>query len=89
MSHQVIQFHLIFSSKVQQQLEELSPQDQKQYHKAFQILTESGPAYRSLRTHRYRYKGGEIWGSSASMAKRFFWQYAEDRTILITSLDSH
>jgi hypothetical protein len=89
LSYQAIQFHLIFASKAQQQLNELSLQDRKQYHKAFQLLTESGPAYRSLRTHRYRYKGGEIWGSSASMAKRFFWQYLENKTILITSLDSH
>jgi len=90
LSHQAIQFHLILASKAQQQLDELSPQDRKQYHKAFHILTESGPVYRSLRTHRYRYKGGgDIWGSSASMAKRFYWQYVEDKTILITGLDSH
>ncbi|KAB8313935.1 hypothetical protein SD81_040640 [Tolypothrix campylonemoides VB511288] len=82
-------FRLIFRLKAQKQLDALCPKDRKQYEKAFQILAESGPAYRSLRTHRYKHKGCETWGSSASMAKRFYWHYKSERTILVTSLDSH
>lgn len=89
MFYQAIQFRLVLTSKAQQQFDKLSLQDRKQYDKAFQMLSEFGPSYRSLRTHRYRYKGGDIWGSSASMAKRFYWQYLEERTILVTGLSSH
>jgi hypothetical protein len=87
--YQAIQFRLIFTSKAQQQLDKLSFPDRKQYDKAFGMLCQFGPSYRSLRTHRYRYQGGDIWGSSASMAKRFYWQYLEERTILVTGLSSH
>ncbi|WP_460204696.1 hypothetical protein [Scytonema sp. NUACC21] len=82
-------FHLTLTAKAQKQLDALSNKDRKQYDKAFQILAESGPIYRSLRTHRYKHKDSGTWGSSASMAKRFYWQYLEKRTILVTGLDSH
>ncbi|MBD2302816.1 MULTISPECIES: hypothetical protein [Nostocales] len=84
-----IKFRLIFTSKAQKQLDVLAHQDRKQYQKAFQFLSKSGPSYRSLRTHRYRYKGGDIWSSSASMAKRFYWHFLEEQTIVVTHLDSH
>ncbi len=84
-----MKFSLIFTSRAKQQLEILSPKDRNQYKKAFQTFSNYGPAYRSLRTHRYRYKGGDIWGSSASMAKRFYWEYRETKIILIASIDSH
>lgn len=84
-----IKFRLIFTSKAEKQLHALAHQDRKQYSKAFQTLSESGPTYRSLRTHRYRHKGGHIWGSSASMAKRFYWHFLEEQTIVVTHLDSH
>ena len=82
-------FEIDFTAKVQKQLDELPKKDRKQYDKAFDILAESGPAYRSLRTHRYRCKKGDIWSSSASMAKRFYWRYVEEESILIIHLDSH
>lgn len=84
-----IKFCLIFTSKVQKQLDALPKKDRKQYDKAFDILAESGPAYRSLRTHRYCTKEGDIWSSSASMAKRFYWHYKEGEIIEVTYIDSH
>jgi phage-related protein len=84
-----IKFYLTFADKVQEQLELLSSKDRKQYDKAFEIFAENGPGYRSLRTHRYRSKVGEIWSSSASMAKRFYWRYEEEKTIVVTHIDSH
>ena len=84
-----VKFDLVFTAKVQKQLDELPKKDRKQYDKAFDILAEAGPAYRSLRTHRYRCKKGDIWSSSASMAKRFYWRYVEEESILIIHLDSH
>ncbi|MEA5620900.1 hypothetical protein VB711_24125 [Cronbergia sp. UHCC 0137] len=84
-----IKFRLIFTSKAQKQLDALAHQDRKQYHKAFQILSESGSSYRSLRTHRYQTKSSDIWSSSASMAKRFYWHFSEEHTIVVTHLDSH
>jgi hypothetical protein len=89
MQTQSCKFHLIFTPKVQEQIDSLSLKDRQQYQKAFQILANSGPTYRSLRTHRYKHKRCPTWGSSASMAKRFYWDYIEKQTILITSLDSH
>ncbi|MBW4629033.1 MAG: hypothetical protein KME49_26885 [Brasilonema octagenarum HA4186-MV1] len=89
MQTQDIKFSLIFTLKAQKQLDALCPKDRKQYDKAFQILAESGSTYRSLRTHRYKHKGCETWGSAASMAKRFYWNFMEERTILITGLSSH
>jgi hypothetical protein len=82
-------FRLIFAAKAQKQLDSLSPKDRKQYDKAFGCLANNGAAYPSLRTHRYRCKDGELWSSSASMAKRFYWRYMEDMSIIITHLDSH
>lgn len=89
MQVQSVKFSLIFTCKVQKQLDELPKKDRKQYDKAFKILAESGPAYRSLRTHRYYTKEGDIWSSSASMAKRFYWFYKEVEIIEVTSIDSH
>jgi mRNA-degrading endonuclease YafQ of YafQ-DinJ toxin-antitoxin module len=84
-----IKFSLIFTSRIQKQLDDLSQKDRKQYNKAFEILTNNGPAYPSLRTHRYRCKKGDTWSSSASMAKRFYWCYVEEQKILVTHIDSH
>ncbi|AFZ61065.1 hypothetical protein H6G54_29855 [Anabaena cylindrica FACHB-243] len=84
-----IKFRLIFTSKAQKQLDALAHQDRKQYHKAFQFLSKFGSSYRSLRTHRYQTKGGDIWSSSASMAKRFYWHFLEEHIIVVTHLDSH
>jgi len=86
---QAVKFGLIFAAKAQKQLDSLSLKDRKQYDKAFECFANHGPGYRSLRTHRYRCKDGELWSSSASMAKRFYWRYLEDMSIIITHLDSH
>ncbi|MGI2906271.1 hypothetical protein [Tolypothrix sp. VBCCA 56010] len=85
-----LKFHLIFSPKAEKQLNTLSRKDRKQYDKSFECLANHGPVYRSLRTHRYHCKDGEIWSSSASMAKRFYWRYVEEKQIIeVTHLDSH
>ncbi|GAX45320.1 hypothetical protein NIES4075_63410 [Tolypothrix sp. NIES-4075] len=89
MEVQSVKFRLIFAPKVQKKLDELPLLDRKQYDKAFEFFALYGPAYRSLRTHRYSCKNGDIWSSSASMAKRFYWRYTESENILITHLDSH
>ncbi|OCQ91002.1 hypothetical protein BCD67_00250 [Oscillatoriales cyanobacterium USR001] len=89
MSDEAVKFRLHFTPKVRKQLRLLPLQVQKQYDKAFQIIASEGPEYRSLRTHRYRYKKGEVWGSAASMALRFYWEYAGEQTILIEGIDSH
>ena len=89
MSDEAAKFRLRFSPKVQKQLKSLPVQVQKQYHKAFQTIASEGPEYRSLRTHRYRHKKSEIWGSAASMALRFYWEYAGEQTISIQEIDSH
>ncbi|MEH2460527.1 hypothetical protein [Nostoc sp.] len=86
---QSIKFRLIFAAKTQKQLDSLSPKDRKKYDKAFECFANHGSIYRSLRTHRYRCKDAELWSSSASMAKRFYWRYMEDMSIIITHLDSH
>ncbi len=86
---QAVKFGLIFAVKAQKQLDSLSLKDRKQYDKAFECFANHGPAYRSLRTHRYRCKDGELWSSSASMTKRFYWRYMEEMSIIITHLDSH
>ncbi len=91
-------FRLIFSSKAEKQLDALPKKDRKQYEKAFDILAKSGPIYKSLRTHRYKHKSCNTWGSSASMAKRFYWEYIQqsqseenldEKIIIVTSLSSH
>ncbi|MCL1474271.1 hypothetical protein [Argonema antarcticum] len=89
MDYQAIQFEVIVTPKVKKQLAVFSVKTQKQYHKAFQLLAAEGPNYRSLRTHRYKQKKGEIWGSSASMALRFYWKYKEGKTIWVMAIDSH
>jgi phage-related protein len=89
MQIQTIQFRLVFTSKVQKKLDALPDSDRKQYNKAFECFANHGPAYRSLRTHRSRYKNGDIWSSSASMAKRFYWRYIEEQSIEVTHIDSH
>jgi hypothetical protein len=89
MQIQSVRFCLIFSPKAEKQLDDLPEKDRKQYDKAFQCFTCNGPAYRSLRTHRYRSQDGDIWSSSASMAKRFYWRYVEGEIIEVTHVDSH
>lgn len=89
MQVQSVKFCLIFAPKVQKQLDDLPKEDRKQYEKAFECFVNNGPAYRSLRTHRYRTKEGDIWSSAASMAKRFYWRYGEGEMIEVTYLDSH
>ena len=84
-----VKFDLAFTAKVRKQLDELPKKDRKQYDKSFEILVKSGPAYRSLRTHRYRCRNDDIWSSSASMAKRFYWQYTGKKSILVMYIDSH
>jgi len=89
MQIQTIKFRLVLTSKVQKQLDSLSTKDCKQYDKAFECLANNGPTYRSLRTHRYHSKDGDIWSSSASMAKRFYWCYKSEQIIEVTHIDSH
>ena len=84
-----VKVNLFFTTKVQKQLDELPKKDRKQYDKAFVILAKLGSAYRSLRTHRYRCKNDDIWSSSASMAKRFYWRYTDKKSILVMYLDCH
>lgn len=84
-----VKFNLVFTTKVRKQLDALPKKDRKQYDKAFEILAKSGPAYRSLRTHRYRCQNDDIWSSSASMAKRFYWRYKGKKNIIVVYLDSH
>nr|WP_322657139.1 hypothetical protein [Dendronalium sp. ChiSLP03b]MDZ8203466.1 hypothetical protein [Dendronalium sp. ChiSLP03b] len=86
---QDVKFRLIFAAKAQKQLDSLSSKDRKQYDKAFECFANNGPTYRSLRTHRYRCQDGDVWSSSASMAKRFYWRYMEEQNVIITHLDSH
>ncbi|MEA5503668.1 hypothetical protein VB735_11225 [Halotia wernerae UHCC 0503] len=89
MQIQSVKFRLFFTAKVQKKLDTLPSLDRKQYDKAFKCFAKYGPAYRSLRTHRYRCKDGDIWSSSASMAKRFYWRYTEEQSIEVTHIDSH
>ncbi|OYD87590.1 hypothetical protein CDG77_28555 [Nostoc sp. 'Peltigera membranacea cyanobiont' 213] len=89
MQIQTIQFRLVFTSKVQKKLDALPACDRKQYDKAFECFANHGPGYRSLRTHRYRSQNSDIWSSSASMAKRFYWRYIEEQSVEITHIDSH
>ncbi|PMB03938.1 hypothetical protein CEN49_21945 [Fischerella thermalis CCMEE 5273] len=89
MQIQTIKFRLVFTLQVQKQLDDLSSKDRKQYDKAFECFANNGPSYRSLRTHRYRCKDGDIWSSSASMAKRFYWRYMGEQSIEVTNIDSH
>jgi hypothetical protein len=89
MQLQSVKFCLMFASKVQKQLDDLPPKDRKQYEKAFECFANNGPTYPSLRTHRYRCKDSNIWSSAASMAKRFYWHYTEEKSILVTHIDSH
>lgn len=89
MSNQAYKFQIIFTPKVKKQLKSLPPQIRQQYDKAFQLVESEGLGYRSLRTHRYQQKNGKIWGSSASMSLRFYWDYVGERTILVTAIGSH
>ncbi|MUG95445.1 hypothetical protein F7734_25015 [Scytonema sp. UIC 10036] len=90
MQIQSVKFCLIFAPKAQKQLDDLPKKDRKQYDKAFECFAHNGPAYRSLRTHRYRNKdSSDIWSSSASMAKRFYWRYVKGEMIEVTHIDSH
>jgi phage-related protein len=89
MSDEAAKFRLRFSPKAKKKLKSLPVKVQKQYRKAFKTIASEGPEYRSLRTHRYRHKTGEIWGSAASMALRFYWEYAGEKTIAIEEIDSH
>lgn len=89
MSNEAAKFRLRFSPKVQKQLKSLPVKVQKQYRKAFKTIASEDPEYRSLRTHRYRHQKGEVWGSAASMALRFYWKYAGEQTISIEEIDSH
>ncbi|BAU08376.1 hypothetical protein NIES592_01165 [Fischerella major NIES-592] len=89
MQIQTIKFRLVFTLQVQKQLDDLSSKDRKQYDKAFECFANNGPSYRSLRTHRYRCKDGDIWTSSASMAKRFYWRYSSSQSIEVINIDSH
>ena len=82
-------FQVLLTAKVEKQLKQLPLQVQKQYDKAFELIASEGPNYRSLRTHRYQVKKGEIWGSAASMALRFYWDYAGEKTILVMGISSH
>jgi hypothetical protein len=84
-----VKFRLIFTAKVSKELKQLPLPVQKQYDKAFQLMTAEGPSYRSLRTHRYKCKNAETWTSSASMALRFYWEYQGEQTILVMAIDSH
>lgn len=89
MPYQAVKFRLLIVPKVKKQLKQLPHPIQKQYYKAFQLIATFGPSYRSLRTHRYKGKKGEFWGSSASMALRFYWEYVGERTILVARISSH
>ncbi|OKH31347.1 hypothetical protein NIES2119_28840 [[Phormidium ambiguum] IAM M-71] len=89
MDYQAIKFEVLVTPKVKKELAALPLKVQKQYHKAFQVFAKEGPIYRSLRTHCYKQKKGEIWGSSASMALRFYWEYQAEKTILVIAIDSH
>lgn len=89
MTEKNTKFCLVLAPKAKKQLTTLSPSFRKQYEKAFQLLSSKGPAYRSLRTHRYQQHGCEIWGSSASMFLRFYWNYRGKETIEIVALGSH
>jgi mRNA-degrading endonuclease YafQ of YafQ-DinJ toxin-antitoxin module len=89
MSIKTPNFQLAFTKKVTKKLKSLPAETRKQYEKAFKLLASEGPSYRSLRTHRYHQKHQDIWGSSASMALRFYWDYTAEKKILVTYLTSH
>lgn len=84
-------FRLAFTAAVKRQLKALPPQQRDRYEKAFALLALQGPAYPSLRTHRYARTGKtpEIWGSSASMRLRFFWSFSGEGAISISRLGAH
>ncbi|NEO26787.1 MAG: hypothetical protein F6K03_07785 [Kamptonema sp. SIO4C4] len=82
---QTLGFTVSLTPKACKQLQQRPESVQRQYRKAFGLLQRYGWRYRSLRTHRY----GTTWGSSASMALRFYWRYAGGRVIEVTGLDSH
>ncbi|TRT90409.1 MAG: hypothetical protein EWV49_00680 [Microcystis aeruginosa Ma_QC_Ch_20071001_S25] len=84
-----MQFSLILSARVTEQLNSLPLKTRDRYCKAFYLITSLGPEYRSLRTHRYHERGGKLWGSSASMSLRFYWYFQEKKTIVVVRLDSH
>jgi hypothetical protein len=85
----LIKFHLVFTAKAKKQLDDIPKKDRKQYDKAFECFANNGPAYPSLRTHRYRTKQGDTWSSSASMAKRFYWRYLQKQVVEVMYVDTH
>ncbi|MEG3899306.1 MULTISPECIES: hypothetical protein [unclassified Microcoleus] len=89
MSGRTPKFQLAFTKQVTKKLSFLPLPARKQYEKAFKLLETEGPSYRSLRIHRYKQKTGDIWGYSASMALRFYWDYRAEIEILVTNLTSH
>ena len=89
MPYPAAKFRLVIAPKVKKQLKQLPQSVQKQYNKGFKLIAIFGPSYRSLRTHRYKHLGDEIWGSSASMALRFYWEYVGERTIRVIGISSH
>lgn len=83
-------FRVTLLKQAKKQLSGLPLAKQNRYRRSFVLLAEHGPKYASLRTHRYFYQGKRtVWGSSASMALRFFWRYREDRLIVVLHLSSH
>jgi len=82
-------FSISLTAKAQKQLDKKPRWVQQQYHKAFSLLAQYGAQYPSLRTHRYQKHGWNTWGSSASMALRFYWRYVDIDAIEVTGLNSH
>jgi len=81
----------VVSATVQRELKRLPRQCRDRYRKAFELLAEEGPSYRSLRTHRYARSrdSPQVWGSSASMRLRFYWDYVGEGAIEVLALGSH
>ncbi|MEC4893459.1 MAG: hypothetical protein SAL07_22810 [Oscillatoria sp. PMC 1051.18] len=82
-------FTLILTKQAEKQLNYLPISTRRQYQKAFALFCQEGASYRSLRTHRHRKKGENLWSSSASMSKRFYWHYTTNRTVVVIKIDSH
>lgn len=82
-------FRVILRQRVRQRLGCLPQRERVRYQRSFRLLAHCGPSHRSLRTHRYRVHGRTVWGSSASMALRFFWRFSDRGSIVVVRLDSH
>jgi len=82
-------FRVILRKRVRKRLGRLPEPTQVRYRRSFALLARRGPSHRSLRTHRYLVHGRTVWGSSASMALRFFWRFGDRDSIVVTRLDSH